>query len=189
MGTRILYYCSIALIMLSCEYQLKSKAIDTKANVSANDSAGYNRNWQDLKVTLDEKIIGDWYEVKDEKFYKMSEFPDLSIGRTTTGKGLSFKYLDGTKEKFNVERTDEYTYKTSGNELRLYSIFTYPESTNREISEKMSVKVELDDNGNMIVSTFNLFSIDSIGNEMTDDELSKYFTQNGSVKYYKRKLK
>lgn len=97
--------------------------------------------------------------------------------------------MDGTKEKFNVERTDEYTYKTSGNELRLYSIFTYPESTNKEISEKMSVKVELDENGNMIISTFNLFSIDSIGNEMTDDELSKYFTQNGSVKYYKRKLK
>ncbi|MCT4002245.1 hypothetical protein HZQ19_10215 [Elizabethkingia anophelis] len=174
--------------MLSCENQPKSKAIDNKANVSKNDSAGCNRNWQDLKVTLDEKIIGDWYEVKDEKLYKMSEFPDLSIGRTTTGKGLSFKYLDSTKDKFNVERTDEYIYKASGNELRLYSIFTYPESTNREISEKMSVKVELDDNGNMIVSTFNPFSIDSIGNEMTDDELSKYFTQNGSVKYYKRKL-
>ena len=174
--------------MLSCEYQPKSKAIDNKSNESSNDSVACNRNWQDYKVTFDEKVIGDWYEVRDERYYKMSEFPDLSIGRTTTGKGLSFKYLDGTKEKFNVERTDEYVYKTSDNELRLYSIFTYPQSTNREVSEKMSVKVELDDNGNMIVSTFNLFSFDSIGNKMTDDELSEYFTQNGSVKYYKRKL-
>ncbi|MDV3546999.1 hypothetical protein CMU66_13900 [Elizabethkingia anophelis] len=174
--------------MLSCEYQPKSKAIDNKSNENSNDSIVCNRNWQDYKVTLDEKIIGDWYEVRDERYYKMSEFPDLSIGRTTTGKGLSFKYLDGTKQEFNVERTYEYVYKTSGNELRLYAIFTYPQSTNSEVSEKMSVKVELDDNENMIVSTFSLFSFDSIGNEMTDDELSEYFTQNGSVKYYKRKL-
>ena len=188
MGTKVLYFFYVALVMLSCEYQPKSKAIDNKSNENSNDSIVCNRNWQDYKVTLDEKIIGDWYEVRDERYYKMSEFPDLSIGRTTTGKGLSFKYLDGTKEKFNVERTDEYVYKTSDNELRLYSISTYPQSTSREISEKMSVKLELDDNGNMIVSTFSLFSFDSIGNEMTDDELSEYFTQNDSVKYYKRKL-
>ncbi|WP_236709690.1 hypothetical protein [Elizabethkingia ursingii] len=188
MGTKILYFCSMALVILSCEYQPKSKAMDNKPNENSNDSIVCNRNWQDHKVTLDEKVIGDWYEVRDEKLYKMSKYPDLSIGRITTGKGLSFKSLDGTKEKFNVDRTDEYAYKTSGNELRLYSIFTYPQSTNREIGEKMSVKVELDDNGNMIISTFSLFSFDSIGNEMTDDELSEYFTQNGSVKYYKRKL-
>lgn len=74
MGTKVLYFCSLALIMLSCEYQPKSKAIDTKINVSANDSAGCNRNWQDLKVTLDEKIIETGMRSRTRSFIKCQSF-------------------------------------------------------------------------------------------------------------------